>query len=128
MDIWRTIPIVISFSSVIGPSDEEDVVTALEHPDRVSRINLFVSEAQLGKIAALMQEPFPVLTHLSIYSEKVSVLPDGFLGASALPLQQLDLCNVMLRTLPTLLLSVGNLVNLSLRKIPRTGTFHLQCW
>ena len=122
MDIWPTIHIVILFSSVIGPSDEENVITALEHPDRVSRINLFVSaEVQLGKIAALMQEPFPVLTHLLINSENVSALPDEFLGRSAPPLRQLDLCNVLYPALPTLLLSAGNLVNLSLRNIPPTG-------
>ena len=122
MDIWPTIPIVVLFSSVIGPSDEENVVTALEHRDHVSRINLFVSaEVQLGKIAALMLEPFPVLTHLLINSENVSALPDEFLGRYAPPLQQLDLCNVLYPALPTLLLSAGNLVNLSLRNIPPTG-------
>ena len=68
-----------------------------------------------------MQEPFPVLVHLSVYSEKVSALPDGFLGGSAPPLRQLDLCNVLYPALPTLLLSAGNLVNLSLRDIPPTG-------
>ena len=121
MDIWPAIPIVILFSSGMGSSDKEDIITALEHRDRVSRIKLFVSEAQLGKIAALMLEPFPVLTRLSLNSENASALPDGFLGGSAPPLQQLDLCNVMYPALPTLLLSAVNLVNLSLRNIPPTG-------
>ena len=115
MDIWPTIPVMVLFFRVTGPSDEEAVITALEHSDRVSRIKLFVSESQLGKITALMLEPFPVLTHLSITSESGSTLPDRFLGGSALPLQQLDICNIVYPALPTLLSSANNLIDLSLR-------------
>ena len=120
MGIWPTIPITI-LSWYLEPEDE--AIAALEHPDRVSRISLFVKESQLGEIAALMQEPFPVLTHLSIASQykTVPALPDGFLGGSAPSLQQLDLSGFQYLALPVLLLSASNLVNLRLRNIPRTG-------
>ena len=123
MGIWPTIPIIVSFWSITGPGDDNSLIAALEHPDRVSRIILLISKSQLRKIAALMQEPFPVLTHLSITSQlgNVSALPDGFLGGSAPPLQQLDLCGVLYPALPTLLSSVSNLVSLRLRNIPPTG-------
>ena len=123
IDIWPTIPFVILYGRFIGPNDEENIIAALEHPDRVSRINLSVSGSQSGMFTALMQEPFPFLTHLSITSEfgSVSVLPDGFLGGSAQPLQQLTLRNVLYPALPMLLSSASNLVNLSLLNIPRTG-------
>ena len=120
MGIWPTIPITI-LSWYLGPEDE--VIAALEHPDRVSRISLFVNESQLGETAALMQKPFPVLTHLSIASQykTVPALPDGFLGGSAPSLQQLDLSGILYPALPVLLLSASNLVNLRLCNIPRTG-------
>ncbi|KAN0128316.1 hypothetical protein V8E53_013900 [Lactarius tabidus] len=124
LGIWATIPIIVLFSSGIrGPRDEDNLIAALEHPDRVSRIKLSVHESQLGKIAALMQEPFPLLTHLSISSHygNVSALPEGFLGGSAPSLHELELCDVRYPALPTLLSSAGNLVNLTLRNIPPTG-------
>jgi hypothetical protein len=123
LGIWPAIPILVLFSSGIRPRDEDNLIAALEHPDRVSRIKLSVDESQLGKIAALMQEPLPLLTHLSISSHFgiVSALPEGFLGGSAPSLQELELCDVQYPALPTLLSSAGNLVNLTLRNIPPTG-------
>ncbi|KAN0128289.1 hypothetical protein V8E53_013873 [Lactarius tabidus] len=124
MHIWPTIPIIILFLRVISwPSDEDNLIAALEHPDRVSRIEFFMPRSKFGKMVALMQHPFPVLTHLSLFSqhENTLTLPDGFLGGSAPSLQQLDLCDIPFPGLPTLLLSTGNLVSLSLRNISPTG-------
>ena len=119
---WPTIPIIVRFWSVGGPSKNDDnVIAALEHRDRISRINLFVTGSQLGTFAALTQEPFPTLTHLSINSKSGPTLPDGFLGGSAPSLQQLNLYDVLYPALPTLLLSASNLVNLTLRNIPLNG-------
>ena len=48
--IWPTIPItILSWNLGLGPADE--VIAALEHPDRVSRISLFVNKSQLGESA-----------------------------------------------------------------------------
>ena len=123
MGIWPTIPIIVFCWHLIGLGVEDAIAAALERPDRVSRINFFLNISELDDIAALMQEPFPVLTHLSVTSKfgSVSVLPDGFLGGSAPSLQQLFLCAVQYPALPTLLLSASNLVNLRLRNIPPTG-------
>jgi hypothetical protein len=123
MGIWPTIPIIVLCWSITGCGVEDEIIAALEHPDRVSRINLLVTRSHWGEIAVLMQEPFPVLTHLTFTSQfgNVSVLPDGFLGGSAPSLRQLDLCSVQYPALPTLLLSASNLVSLWLRNIPPTG-------
>ena len=120
--IWPTIPItILSWNLGLGPADE--VIAALEHPNRVSRISLLVNKSQLGESAALMQEPFTVLTHLSITSRCgiVQSLPDGFLGGSAPSLQQVQLCGILYPALPVLLLSASNLVDLRLLNIPPTG-------
>lgn len=120
MGAWPTIPITISFSSGNGLSN---VITALEHPNRVSRINVCLFRSHWGNIAALMQEPFPMLTHLSIafHFRNESTIPDGLFRGSALLLQHLDLRNVSFPALQTFLLSASNLVNLSIRRISRTG-------
>jgi hypothetical protein len=70
-----------------------------------------------------MLEPFPLLTHLNIHSrdESVPVLPDRFLGGSAPRLQEIRLHHTPFPALPTLLLSTGNLVILTLSMIPPTG-------
>ncbi len=70
-----------------------------------------------------MQEPFPVLTCLFMYSKdgNAPVLPGGFLGGSAPCLQTIYLDRIPFPALPTLLLSTSDLVVLSLRDIPRTG-------
>jgi hypothetical protein len=107
----------------ITPSDEDNVVAALEHPDRVCYVRLAVTDSQLGKIATVMQEPFPVLTHLHIGSDDGSapVLPTKFMGASAPRLQTIYLHRIPLPTLPKLLMSTNDLVKLELRRIPPTG-------
>ena len=124
MDIWPTIPIIVYWSFIRPGVVEDEITPALEHPDRVSRINLFLDKPELDDIAALMQEPFPVLTHLSIsspYGSIMSALPDGFLGGSAPSLQQLALRAVRYPALPVLLLSASNLVSLKLLNMPPTG-------
>ena len=124
MDIWPTIHITVSWRFTGPGVVEDEVIPALEHPDRVSRIYLFLDNPKLEDIAAFMQKPFPVLTHLSIsspYGSMISVLPDEFLGGSAPSLQQLALCAVRYPALPVLLLSASNLVSLKLLNMPPTG-------
>jgi hypothetical protein len=79
----------------------------------------------LGKIATVMQEPFTVLTGLSISSdsedETLPILPSTILGGSAPGLRRFELFGIPFPALPTLLLSASGLVELKLRKIPPTG-------
>jgi hypothetical protein len=109
--------------SDIRPSDEDNAITALEHPDRVYHVRLSVTGSQLGKMSAVIQEPFPVLTHLSISTKcrNELVLPSGFLGGFAPCLQELELGGIAFPSLPTLLLSASNLVELNLCNVPETG-------
>ena len=124
-DIWPPIPIVLQYGNwkSLSPSDEDDVIAALKHPDRVSQVSLYKTESQLGKIAAVMHDPFPLLESLRISSNGGDTLtiPFGFLGESAPSSQKIELFGVSYPTLPTLLLSTSNLVELNLSNVPPTG-------
>ena len=124
--IWPVLPIVIDYhysGSRISPIDEDNVISALEHPDHVCYVRLDITGSQLRKIASGMQKPFPVLTRLFVGSDDVNapVLPGAFLRGSAPRLQEIALSGIPYPTLPTLLLSASDLVELSLHKIPQTG-------
>ena len=98
-------------------------MAALEHPDRLSDIRfLNMTGSQLGKVAAAMQGPSPILTCLKIVSKEgnVQVLPSGILG-SAPRLREITLFRIPFPALPTLLLSASDLVDLCLGSIPPTG-------
>jgi hypothetical protein len=106
--------------------DEDNVVAALEHLDRISRIELSgLTSFQLERCASVMQEPFPALTFLSlgVYDAIAPVLTDAFLGGYAPRLRTVLLNGIPFPTLPTLLLSASHLVHLQLWNIPVTGYF-----
>ena len=95
---------------------------ALEHLDRVRHINLTIENSQLGKAAAAVQGPFPVLTYLHIFAMVgVPVPPSGFSSGSAPCLQQVYFYAISFPELPSFLLSSRDLVYLCLDCIPRTG-------
>jgi len=135
LDIWPALPIVIS--PEIGNADSveiaDNVVAALEHPDRVCRItlnNIRFRNSELERVLATMQDPFPVLRSLSLGwlstsplspDEMAAVIPDSFLGGSAPLLRILMLSGVVFPALPKLLLSPNNLVMLHLWNIPNAG-------
>ncbi|KAH9170000.1 hypothetical protein EDB89DRAFT_1368376 [Lactarius sanguifluus] len=127
LGVWPAIPIVIQYGlqDVISVRhyDEDNVIAALEHPDRVCHVGLQITRSQLGRIVTVMQEPFPVLRCLSISSEDEDVpdIPSGFLAGSAPCLQEIKLSGVPFPSLPTLLLSASDLVELNLCNIPETG-------
>jgi len=126
--IWPAFPIVIDYSSAgrgITPDDEDNIVAALEpqYLDRVCHLEVAITGSLLGKMATVMQEPFPVLTCLdiSLKDGNAPVLPAKFLGGSAPRLLWISLRGILISALPTLLLSASALVALELRKIPPTG-------
>jgi hypothetical protein len=127
LDIWPAFPIVIDYDKRITLSDEDNVIAALEHPDRVCYIWLglgtYITGSLLGKMATVMQESFPALTHLHIPSDhgNVPVLSDRFLGGSAPCLQEIELWVIPFPALPNLLLSSRGLVRLTLHDIPQNG-------
>jgi hypothetical protein len=70
-----------------------------------------------------MSEPFPMLRRLSIFSRDGNVpeIPCEFLGGRAGDLRVVDLYGISFPTLPALLRSATDLVELKLHKIPPAG-------
>jgi hypothetical protein len=125
---WPAFPIVIDYGPFEGlsPNDEDNVLAALEHPNRVCLLNLCLSAEQLAKLVTVTREPFPVLTKLRLSLDDwdewpVLGLPSGFLGGFVPCLQELRLNAIPFQELPTFLLSARDLVALHLACIPPTG-------
>jgi hypothetical protein len=130
LGIWPAFPILMHYddyrSGGLKLDDEDNVIAALEHPNRLYRVCLDSNRlplGSLGKIIAMMQKPCPILTCLSIATNDRNspVLPAGFLGGSAPCLQQFRLCSFLYPALPTLLLPASDLVDLTLSDIPLAG-------
>ena len=123
LDIWP--PFLIAIQYFLDYSGVEDVIAAIDHPDRVCDIRLdMTTSLHFEKLATVMQQPFPVLTHLEIrlwaYDAQVTPLV-RFLGGSAPSLRDIELYCIPFPELPTLLLSTRDLVTLELTEIPPTG-------
>ena len=140
---WPAFPLVIdysrsrnkSFDRGIALKDMDDIFAALEQCDRVRHINLSVSSSLMAYLFAVMEEPFPALTHLLLSCtdpDKVRVLededenedglviPSKFLGGSATRLHEISLFNIPFPTIPAILSSASGLVKLQLENVPRT--------
>jgi len=71
------------------PDDDDNMVNALTHADRIHRVSIHASYSRLSKVATVMQEAFPALTYLDLRGDlgglpaPFPVLPEGFLGGSA---------------------------------------------
>lgn len=129
--IWPALPILTEYPYLergITPSDEENIVAALKHHDRVCFIVLEATSSQWEKMASVMQKPSLLLTYLIVSSEdgNVPVPPTEFLGGSAPCLETIEFCGIPFPALPTLLLSASTLVRLHLSKIPPTGYIPLE--
>ena len=135
LGIWPDLPIVIDDGLLsrllLGlPRKEhtDNIVAALEHRDRVCQITFANLPLPLYRIfAPRMRESFPALTRLyfdlELDSELESpVLPlHSFLGGSAPHLRSLTLGSIPIPSLPTLLLTTKDLVELRLWSIPDSG-------
>ena len=102
------------------------IIAALEHNDRICRIDLFyIPSSQFENVLATMQQqPFPALTRLQLVlfqDETAPVIPASFLGGSAPRLQTLILDHPPFPGLPKLLLSATHLVHREISRIPRFG-------
>ena len=114
LDIFPALPVAVRVSD---PSQgiSDNVVAGLGHNDRVCEIYIeWVFGDEFEKLATVMQDSFPALTHLHLdpYSGEVPIVPDSFLGGSAPRLRSLYV-NQAYPALPKLLLSATGLVNLS---------------
>ena len=117
-------PIVISFLDHFLYGDEDDLITALEHRDRVRVVEIKVPRSLFEELATAMQEPLPALTHLRLESYKfveMPTLPDTFLGGSAPLLETISIAGIPFPAAPTLLSSARNLVEVDLCEMPQSG-------
>ena len=128
LDIWPALPLVIwRKPGVYALSQEEDadnIAAALEHNDRVCQIVLdYLPGSLLERLATVIQESFPALTHLQISVMDMSkpVVPEAFLGGSAQHLRLCILRGVAIPGIQKLLLSAGGLVTLHLWNVPHSG-------
>ena len=128
LDLWPPLPISIYYDSPWTPSleDEQDVITTLEHSDRIFEIKLTISNTLLN--SNVWMESFPTLERLCLSSppgyHHSTALPSGFLGGSALAsrrLRYIVLKRVSIPTLPQLLLSSRGLIHLYLGEDVLTG-------
>jgi hypothetical protein len=123
LDVWPPLPIVIhQYARPKSGGARDNIIAALERNDRVRQITLKL-DLRWKKVLDAMQEPFPALTHLILYSdiEIAPVVADSFMGGSAPRLQELQLGRVPIPGLPKLLLFATDLVRLDLHRIPHSG-------
>jgi hypothetical protein len=132
LDVWPRLPIVVYESvarSRLRRLREGNIITALEHHDRIYKITVHgLTSSLLKQHVTVMQKRFSELTELLLWMNtdheaSVTVLPDTFLGGSAPRLQSLSFMGIPFPTLPKLLRTSNDLVSLRLLKIPNTGYF-----
>jgi hypothetical protein len=124
LGIWPDFPIAIDDHARVGPTghiEEDDIIAALEHPDRVCHIAIEVPGSIVEKMATMLRKPFPVLKCLDICPWDDIDFPGEFLGGSAPCLEVISLSHISFLGFPTLLLSAKNLVKLTLWGVPPTG-------
>jgi hypothetical protein len=104
--------------------DEQGVLLALSHRDRLHRIALRMPAPNLDKFISTMDEPFPILERMYIYSlteeETGLTLPQTFQAPN---LRRIHLWYSALPIRSPLLTSTVGLVYLSLGGIPRSAYF-----
>ncbi|KAI9463595.1 hypothetical protein BJY52DRAFT_1184604 [Lactarius psammicola] len=130
LEFWPALPIVMRYggfpgSAPVSPEDEENLVTALRHPDRIYEIGITVTGSLCDRLAAEMQNTMSSLEalRLMVQGKAELLLPDQFLGGSAPLLSVISTYGVAFPALPKLLLLASNLVSLELWNIPRSGYF-----
>ena len=133
LSCWRAFPISIDYFSTchesLSISDECNLLSALEHSDRICDLDLAVSTTQLRKLVKVMQKSsYQALKYLGLVidgsdvdSESLATLPDGFLNGSVPRLRHLELESISFPALPALLASTSDLVDLHLYEIPKSG-------
>jgi hypothetical protein len=122
LDIWPPLPIVIKAFASDTFYNMHNISVALEHTDRICELYFIALQAS-ERFLAVIQKPFPLLTHLTLgfLTEPPPFDPDSFLGGSMPCLKSLCLRRIPFPGLPKLLLSATHLVDLDLDRIPDSG-------
>ena len=126
LDIWPTLLLLIQVNFYCSIRSMDNIIAVLERTDSVYYIDFFsVESSDMEIILVAMQQPFPELTYLRLWSidETVQVVPDSFLGGSAPRLERLWLHFIPFPGLPKLLSSTTHLRSLYLGNIPHSGYF-----
>ena len=121
LGIWPALPLnIVSYGDY---PTLDNFIAALECTDRVREIFLRIVPSSDSDIFGAMQQPFPELTQMQLWStdETVSIVPDSFLGGSAPRLEFLYLVGIPFPGLPKLLLSATHLTHFYLGNIPHSG-------
>jgi len=123
LGIWPELPIVVFSVGMQYKEDVTNLIAALRQHNRVCKIYYNQFQDSLLEEFAAIDEPFPALTSLHLYTEQqdVPVLPDSFLGGSAPRLRSLELEGIPYPSIGKLLSSTTNLVRLTLWDIPHSG-------
>ena len=116
---------------VLTPEDEEGIILALRHRDRIRRIRITKSVSILQKLIIALDGEFPILEYLLISNRRTTRpfidlitnlnFPETF---RAPHLCQLFLDNFATPIESPILTTMGNLVTLYLSSIPSSGYFH----
>ncbi|KAH9956127.1 hypothetical protein BGW80DRAFT_1466620 [Lactifluus volemus] len=109
--------------SPVATGDEDNIIAALQHPNRINIIQLTVTTPLLERLTTLAHVPFPKLVHLELTTQTETglTLPSKCFGGAAPLLRIIRTANIGFSALPQLLLSASNLVSLQLEAIPNTG-------
>jgi hypothetical protein len=130
LDCWPALPIVMQYSQLSSPNplpmaarDEDNIMVALQHPHRISKIELTVATPLLERLNTLTQGSFPALEHLELMTQAETghILPSESFGGPFPSLRVLKLTRIAFSILQPPLLSLGNLVSLHLEDQPSSG-------
>ena len=124
LDVWPALPLIIRSYNAHQTGSADNITAVLERSDRVCQIYLAdVQSLDLEILLTAMQQPFPELTNLLLYSkgEIVPAVPGSFLGGSAPSLRTLQFRGIPFPELPKLLVSATHLVDLYLHDTPHSG-------
>jgi hypothetical protein len=127
LNLWPALPIVMQYGGSPtlhppSPRDEDNIVAALKHYDRVRSISLTVTSSLLERLGTI-EEPFSELEDLVLLSQDKNgqMLPGPFRWGSHL--RSLHATGTVFRSLPQLLLSSQNLLDIQIHEIPNFGYF-----
>ena len=120
-------PVVVNYGGVpplpsLAPEDEDNIMAALEHTDRVCSINVTISSSLLKKLSTI-SKPFSELEELVLLTQNNMqlTLPSAFWWGHRL--RTLHSTRIAFPILPQLLFPSQNLVDLQLHEIPGAGYF-----
>jgi hypothetical protein len=122
---WPPFPLVINYGEIHrspAPDDEDNIMAALRHADRVRSISFTVSSSLLKKLSTI-SKPFLELEDLVLLSKDNSqfTIPSTFWWGHRL--RTFHSTRIAFPSLPQLLLPSQNLVDIQLNEIPRVGYF-----